>query len=1534
MNRVLKLYIFNDGVNDELFLKDDSIALNQFTYSASRMGGAPTITGTIYYGRCLDDDWSENVYTEFNGERYFLAQTPTSSFDNTDERYKHQVTFVSERIALEDVYFFDVVANPSDGDKPVSNSSEVTFFGDIVEFVSRLNASLAQSGLEYSAVIDSGVTSEEKLASFSDVTISEALKEIYNLYKIPYYFEGKVIHIGEAPDTDDTVFKYGSKEALISVAKNNANYKIINRATGVGSEENLPYFYPNISPWGDSVPLYNQQQRDIAVTDWNKISPYGKQAVLKYEVINRLPYNFASNDNWNKVENSRVENFAYADAFNQTLYSFTYYGEILLTAALGYDTLSLDFHPLHSGSKVDYTVELVDLGTGSKQSFKSYSDNKVSIKEGQYKIVIQAYINDIDISSYDLEEEVQSDLYFLFTLTQTGINENWAINGEAVTLEQVGLASSRTPVVGDQISFSEPLNYITPSKNLMPSIYRESLGKERFYNAVDNKYTNSDGEYYIFPHPYVAGKPKEGIIKLEDIKPTIKGMTNASGHRIDMFIDFAFDANDNDDFDEDGNYLHPYFYGKLRKFNGSNGFNLFDHAIESGPMTISMTSGHCGACNFEIGVDKDSQKNVIQVNDRGELIRDKNGDVVRRGVPQEKQNDTINNEVWIALKKDINTFGFIMPNAQSNYRPTIDDTFVITNIALPQGYITAAEKRLEEEIIKYIFENNAEKFTFNVKLSRIFLAEYPDICQKLNENSTVWIEYNNKLYFLYVSSYSYKQTDEALPEITIEVTDTLATGSNTLQRLVGEVNQTVAKAITAVNVASDHKYLSKVADDVIQGNVTLKKQATFGASAVSENYASDPVSGTGWGLTTDTSGNSVLEVDKLTVRKEAHFNELVINQTKFQRGDVIYSNAGCEITNVEEYNDFYRCYYDNKGGDAFSGFEVGDQAICQRYDDKYSDIVGYYWRLVVGVGATYVDLSKTDYDGTALPEVGDDLCQLGNRNNNSRQSAIIVSPSKGGSIVVYSNINGYSLENKNYIGMGVGDDDRAKLYGYGDMFFGDRELKSDFITYQIPEGSDKPKLVINATVEFGSDSKGLSNLSDFQVLENDLNKVKEQVDKEYRIWFVEEFDGAESYVPDDSNQPAVEWTTAELKAEHDQDIFYNRYSGLAWRYDDGAWENITDSSTVEALAKAQEAKEQTKTYNDEVAKHFGYRDYESMIDELEAQETILKGGYINTKLIETDKLIAEKVAVTKGTTLIKIDTDNIFKVSKILGSGVDDNTPVLQLSDKGLDFLDDSGNITAHFTGSEQAFLNIPTVPSKVRLSEKSTTSTQDLILLDFTNNTGTTAEVEVPQINLACRFYADSELQSFEPSGGISYLFTITSGGNNVVSKNDTFEVPESGWNIYDEYETGITYVNGHQDSYQTVYSGDKVQVANEQQLIISIQIIDWTASGVVSSHFAARINGNTNPIGQNISTLLPVSVNNVIQPLLRSDYYGNGFVLAKDVNNYFALAINKSAAGGAQMEFRNEGVGFRIANNTISAWTGETWTPLDWNKILSLLS
>ena len=1279
-DKTIKLYIYVDGVNDVPFYGSDAgeyeafilangeqyitsegfvfnvrnvneqIELGDFRYDAKRMGGAPTITCTLMYEDCLDDFWSENVYAKFNGEKYYLKQTPTSSYNNESTMYKHDLELVSERVILDNVYFFDaVVGNPQGDDKPVSNSTKVVFFGNVHEFVKRLNSSLEyakllkwEDGVDgngnaikipkgYHVVVDNdaNITTEEKLMSFEDQFFSNVLQEIYNTYEVPYYFEGKTIHIGYSNKNEAVpTFSYGVDDALLSITKNNANYKIVNRATATGSSDNIPFYYPNNSPKGFiEAEVSSTSNIEVGVIDYEKFSNnVGIDEILEFSSA--------------EYSNVRFVGRSYGYVEPDTYYTMRYGGLWGASQPLHTDSIDVHFNADTVG-EIPFSVNFIQESfkiEGTEQSISPTIEKKVNIrlsylirqtldqsrwqevftyredggsahtilpieKTGLYKVTV-------DFCHRHIGEYVKEDVSYLTKVIYSLSDlKGWTLRGRSVELKDIGLYCNGTPSVGDTIT-QKLVKYVKSSQNLMPSIYRETDGEERFYNATNGTYEGVE-----FNNPYVEGKPKEHIFTVEDIKPTIK-KTEVNGLRIDMFSDFAYDLDDNDELieNEEGSeheYVHSYFFAKLRKLD----FNLFDHAIENQPMTISFTSGDCGACNFEIGVTEEfPQKNLVQVNADGTLKRDEKGRVIcgqfediTEDECQPQQQDTINNEVWIALKKEETTYGILMPKApkfndageqtEAGHRPkactrnpdgTVNDdgdTFVILGINLPQSYITNAEKQLEAEIIKYLQDNNDEKFTFSINFSRIYFEENK-ILDQLNENSKIRIIYDNKPYDLYVSSFSYSMSEgEVLPEIRVELDETLKVSQNALQNAISQVKSELGRAIGSIDVvgAATPYFIRKDADDEAQGRINFKKGIKFGEGGKVEIL---------------DNNSAKLTIEYLEVTKKASFTSLEIKEKTHVGGQIIISPAAMTCGEVEELENAYRCYFQTKNSEGndeiFNQFAENDLAICQTYNAWGSR---YYWRKVIGIGEDYIDLSKTLCDEYSdIPVAGDKIVQLGNTEDITRQAAIVLSAygEDAPSFIMYNGINNFTLVDKNITGIIWNPNTlEPQMYSYGSFFFGDRQLDGNYITFQQKDGESKKTLSINADINIGANSTGLTNLAEWKekqdqidaatqgvtLVQQDVQNLQDQIDGVVENHFYEG-------VPTNDNFPAIQWTNEDEKANHLGDTYVNIASkeqdpdnaGKAWRwaYTDSEhtgyhWHPIADTDAVKALLEAYKA---------------------------------------------------------------------------------------------------------------------------------------------------------------------------------------------------------------------------------------------------------------------------------------------------------------------------------------------------------------------------
>lgn len=151
-----------------------------------------------------------------------------------------------------------------------------------------------------------------------------------------------------------------------------------------------------------------------------------------------------------------------------------------------------------------------------------------------------------------------------------------------------------------------------------------------------------------------------------------------------------------------------------------------------------------------------------------------------------------------------------------------------------------------------------------------------------------------------------------------------------------------------------------------------------------------------------------ITTENLTVTKNARFFELLIDKIMAAGGAILLTPAdGFKVDLVTELDNAYRLYWRSTDGEkAISNmWRVGDQAICQTFNNaevgnNYNISNKYYWALVTAVGSDiigkddteyhYIDLSKSDVDGTLNPEVGDEIAMLGYRGTDdvNRKSAI------------------------------------------------------------------------------------------------------------------------------------------------------------------------------------------------------------------------------------------------------------------------------------------------------------------------------------------------------------------------------------------------------------------------------------------------------------------------------------------------------------------------------------------------------------------
>ena len=94
MDKILQIYTATDnkgGVQNFPYIDEEPLRIVDFSFSGSRME-IPTLTASVKHKECLDSKWNYKQFVEFRGEKYWVSKIPSSSKDNTDHRYKHDVT--------------------------------------------------------------------------------------------------------------------------------------------------------------------------------------------------------------------------------------------------------------------------------------------------------------------------------------------------------------------------------------------------------------------------------------------------------------------------------------------------------------------------------------------------------------------------------------------------------------------------------------------------------------------------------------------------------------------------------------------------------------------------------------------------------------------------------------------------------------------------------------------------------------------------------------------------------------------------------------------------------------------------------------------------------------------------------------------------------------------------------------------------------------------------------------------------------------------------------------------------------------------------------------------------------------------------------------------------------------------------------------------------------------------------------------------------------------------------------------------------
>lgn len=378
-------------------------------------------------------------------------------------------------------------------------------------------------------------------------------------------------------------------------------------------------------------------------------------------------------------------------------------------------------------------------------------------------------------------------------------------------------------------------------------------------------------------------------------------------------------------------------------------------------------------------------------------------------------------------------YGKALPN--DTLKPQSGDTYILYgfNIQLVSDqYIPAGEEELYDTAVEWQQDMLKDKSVFECPTMIQHFADNEmdlEIGQKVKLihdqfeggfRSSRIQGYEKRLLNKYQATYTVgdnaaaswaKSVDNSIKELQIAGITYQATGKNGVY-LITQFDNTPASDFNAYSAkASDARYLNKQAGGTVQGDVLFQKKIKA-KEAISDQFGNETfmpgMLGNGFRFWIE-NGLSFGQIDYLTVTREMLISVLTVAEVKSVDGGILISSANMVCSSVEDITTGYKCYFDNDEGNIPNKFIVGDQAMCRRFNGAN---VKYYWRLVTEVGTDYILLSKTDKDGSGIPEAKDNIVQFGNRTDTQRQFAIYSVAYGDAGTFYYYGVNSYDLTGK------------------------------------------------------------------------------------------------------------------------------------------------------------------------------------------------------------------------------------------------------------------------------------------------------------------------------------------------------------------------------------------------------------------------------------------------------------------------------------------------------------------------------------------
>lgn len=861
------------------------LEIRKATVESVVMSLGDKISGDVYYpNNALQFTMQE--YVVLDGVCYYLVNPPTivreglvKDNSGLNGMTKYSLVFYHPMYMLGNFPFTDKAVT-NDEENYLAQNNTFSWIGNLFDFAEKLNVNLEYTDwLVFANIEQENEAQYQKANKLSDVLtfdkqfISDALKTAFDTWEIPFTItsidrdvevEGQLVHKSfliefglpsqEILGTNGQpfVFKFGQGVGLKNNSRTPKNNKIVTRIVGTGSEQNIPFGYPQIRWWGD-------QRWDFTEYEGSEIHYDESGKVTNNPTPTAYPiYKGILGGQYVKL---------IKHTFTRKTLMPSVYVDCVFNKVSPYLERTLPNGEIVPNPNYNRQGQIID-----------YYD-AVDTQETQYPNPINTNAPSVEIHQF---EDVYPRLGEANIVTAYPINTS-NTSGKIIV----------TPLISSFITnVLAPAQLASPNQNEKDAIQ----GLIDFLTLVDGGgvvipyYDSNTGGSYTYS---IVVQPKgTGYQGIWVVNYTSDNFKVENQELCEQSLAPTWD----DTMDDNGKYVQTYFKIQLPILD----YDLYACASITENMQINMRDGACIGCTFNVMVDwEDYKKNFY----------DEEGNFAPDGEQRNRLKYPDSSEVSIELicQKDLDTFGTLMPNKYQY--PSANDQFVILGISLPTSYITNAQEELDETMKEYMLENNIHYFDYPLKFDEYFLTTHQDILAQIKNNNIVRFQYIGTNMALYIKQIIVKYGEGVLPTWDITLTDDV----EIVLSKIGQVTDDVSRM--RVQLSELQKYyneniitliegkLSKVSDDVAQGRITFQQGldaigSILLSNEIKSNDFASGLGGRGWRI--DHMGNA--EVESLKVRSYLEVIELLINRLQAQEGDTLFTDND-QIDKVDVYED-------------------------------------------------------------------------------------------------------------------------------------------------------------------------------------------------------------------------------------------------------------------------------------------------------------------------------------------------------------------------------------------------------------------------------------------------------------------------------------------------------------------------------------------------------------------------------------------------------------------------------------------------------